>query len=198
MDVSQLEFQREVFKRELLPFVKPAPESDTEREELIDDLKILFYTCVSTANNRTGLLQGIVDRVFPEYGDKAKSIRKAATLLEKTGLDFQEIILELRKSADNLEGFFNAWATPSRDTARRQIVLERCREFLLSHGKHAGITDTVNSRGEKVQGMAVLLAQAVLELATRNPKTGRGIYVSAQALSKYAKRARDKKAKKSE
>lgn len=172
-------------ERTLLPFVKPKPKDDIERKAVSEGIRDLFFKCAVIVKDRPSLLASAFGS---EYFDKAKKIRKAASLLEQTGLDFQEIIQELRRGAENIQRIFES---KGRDTVRRNECVNLCREFLVSHGKHAGLGEA-NPNGNLSAGMAIQLAQAVLELATRNPKTGKGQFVDDRTIRKSVKRARDK------
>lgn len=128
-----------------------------------------------------------------EYRKKVKAIRKAADLLEETELDFEGVIQDLRQGAANIEAL---WKPKLSEAERRNQCLEMCREFLSLHGKHAGIREANKDTGQGAGG-AILLTQAILELVTRDVKTGgKGLYVSDQALRKFAIRERRDKTSK--
>jgi|GEM_PF-6358292 len=190
MDINNLAWPRlHEIEEHLLPLIKPAPKTAKERSNLLKGLLHLVFQCQPKVNGKSSLLEQIVGE---DYKDKVKDIRKAADLLEGTGLDFEEVVKELRQGATNIEAFGGPKFS---DAERRNQCLEMCRDFLVSHRKHAGLKEA-NKETRQGAGGAIILTQAVLELTTRNPRTGRGLYVSDQALRKYAKRSRgDKKAK---
>lgn len=173
-------------EEELLPLIKPAPSTPIERSALVKGLVTLVAKCGSKARGTRPLMEQILG---DEYRDKVKDIRKAADLLEGTGLDFEEVIQDLRRGAENIEAL---WSPKPSDAERRHQCLEMCREFLVANGKHAGMKEANKETGQGAGG-AITLAQAVLELSTRDIKTGRGLYVSDQALRRYARRKRGDK-----
>ena len=190
MDLSELGLAWErLIESKLLPLIKPSPETDMERSELTKGLVDLVDKCGTRMRHSRPFLERFWGK---DTKERIKKISKAADILEETGLDFVTIIQELREASNNLDSLYGPGHS---DAERRHQCLEMCRDFLLSHNKHAGIGEA-NPQEGKAAGSAIVLTQAVLGLATRNWRTGCALHVSDRALRKYAKRSRgDKNAK---
>lgn len=175
----------------LLPLVKPAPKDQTERETLQAGLIQLVYACEPGLRHHRWFVQ-TMNRAAKAI---AKDIRKAADILEGTHLaSYEGLVASLREDAEHVTPHTKT-GRPRKDHSARCVEL--CRAFLVAHGKHAGIGAEYEPEGHKAGG-AVILAEGVLELLTWRARTGEGDGTTTAALSKAAKRARDKTPKKND